>query len=261
MDENLRQCAEITNRTVIIPKENEQALFNLADNVQFSNEQILEAQEALENRSPEENANSLNSGLLNFIDSNGNFMQNMDHLFVNPNSAKSKDEAFSLFALMLLLNQLSSSQRAEFFKGMQAEQANIQILFVQKKEIIETKASAQMWLTVASLGASAISVAGGIVGVYKGESLAENAWSSLLSTSGKFASEAVSGFGNPAVTMKYDVQEAERGGKEQTTQYNKGLQEDSMRQLRELASAINDARKQIGTSDSSVISSVARGMA
>lgn len=247
--ETLGECAAMFNQSLIIPGQNARALSKLAEGTKFPDDLMEQAEQAWENKPTEEFVNSLSYSLGDYIDRNGNFTPEAQEFFRNPSSAKSKDEAFSLFALMILLNQLSSSQRTEAFKAMQAEQNYMMVLFNKKKEIIENKAWSQIWLTLSSVVTSAATSgfggAAGLYGSFSGVALSENALSNFFTSVGRFAGEAVSGFGNPIIAQKHDVAEAERGAKEQKTQYNKSLQEDAMRQLRDLANTLTKAGEDI----------------
>lgn len=268
--DDLKQWATINNLTVVIPGENLQALLNLAKSLNVSDVVYKNAGTLLSQRSLEQNAHSLESVLVTAIDENGKLKEGWVNLHNKYNKLLQKgdlnisdipegdkDQIFSLLTLYLLLSKLESSQRAMLFQGMQFEQINIQAAFVQKADIITKKAWTEIGFTALNVGLSGFTgMYGASLGGMYGKSTEGQAWSTFSKLSG----EVIPSLGKATTSLTFEVYETDRARKQEQAQYNKSLQEDSMRQLREFISVVLDGRKQVIDSVSGVKSGIARNI-
>lgn len=162
----LKKFAKSQGRTITLSPENAQALLNLfadAGTKALTPKQLDLLKELLGTRTPEQNKASIDEALLKYaIGPDGKFTEKFIECLKNPElhmpsgSSEEIKEKFSFFALLLLLNQLSSFQRDMATKSMQMEQISIGIQFDQKKEGIKNKAIVEAAWSIVSSAASLV---------------------------------------------------------------------------------------------------------
>lgn len=265
---DLQKAGTFLSQIITIDSHNLQALFKLADlSANISPNVVASIEEALGGRSPEENVQSLKDALLNNIDGRGNFNEEAKKILnkylpllekpnfdINSIPQEDKEKAFSIFAILLLLNKLSSSQRALLFQSMQLEQVTIQATFVTKIDIIKNKAVTECIVTGFNMLAGGVSA----VGAYFGGATGKNITGQILASVGRTGSEVVTASGKATVAFLFETKQTEVEAEKQEAEYEKGIVEEHMRKAGQDANSFPDTAKQVIDSITTARSAAAR---
>lgn len=254
LQEYIKQLKE----SVFIDAGNKSALLNMFKNSSAKEllpEDLAKMAEILGDKSPEEQATLLELALMKYaIGPDGNFTQKFLNLLKNPKievpADKSKqEEAFSFFTLMLLLNKLSSNERDALSKGIQLEQANIQVSFKHQVDNIKQKMWTEIAVTALTVIGGGISLKGASLGgLYSTDILAQK-WS----TFGKAISEISSTAGR-AANVGADVTEKELAAEQQKLTFNKDALSQSKSLMTEQINAASQTNDEVIRSTTATIS-------
>lgn len=218
--------------------------------------------EMLASKSPEELAALLDLALTKYgIGEDGEFTEKFKAFLQNPPmeppSGPNQEEAYSFFTLMLLLHKLSSSQRTAMFKSMQLEQKSIQASFQSKIDNITQKTTAELWLTVATVGAGVMSFVGALKGGAQSTNIGAQVWSSLGRTAGEVASTG----GGAGIRLKFDPEKEKIEAGQQQANFNKDIYSQSKQAASELQNSVIQAAEDFTRQAASAKSTIRQGMA